>query len=162
MQEIACAILSSQRCKISPTKSTLHCRTLESMYFFIVLLPAYNNNHDRLIDHDDDVECKHGPGECLGNILELCAAQLHHDPMIYLGFTMCLSNDSSHIPQRELVHSCALEHGIDFDGLNDCASKDDSSFGMDLLRQSVARSAQANVSMSCTVSMVVLSIGHSC
>lgn len=102
--------------------------------------------------HDDGVSCMHGPGECLGNIVELCAADLYPDPKIYLGFTMCLSDDYSHIPDKDLMESCALEHGLDFDKLNDCSSKDDGGYGIDLLRQSVTRSANAHVQYSCTAS----------
>jgi len=95
----------------------------------------------------------HGPSECLGNIVELCAATLYPDPKIYLGFTMCLFNDLSHIPDETLIESCSLEHGLDFEKLKDCTSKDDGAYGIDLLRQSVARSANAHVQYSCTVSL---------
>ena len=60
-------------------------------------------------------------------------------------------NDLKHIPEKSLVESCALEHGLAFDKLNDCASKDEGAYGLDLLRQSIARTAQANVTKSCTV-----------
>ncbi|KAI1462034.1 hypothetical protein F4805DRAFT_453264 [Annulohypoxylon moriforme] len=90
---------------------------------------------------NDGVECKHGPGECMGNIIELCAHHLYPDPKIYLGFTMCLTKDYKLIPQRELVEDCALEHAIDFEKLNECATKDNGGYGVDLLRQSVARSS---------------------
>ncbi|CAJ2502067.1 Uu.00g049200.m01.CDS01 [Anthostomella pinea] len=90
---------------------------------------------------NDGVECMHGPNECMGNIIELCAHQLYPDPKIWLGFTMCLTRDYKQIPQRELVEDCALEHAIDFDKLNDCAAKDDGAFGMGMLRSSVQRSA---------------------
>ena len=102
-------------------------------------------------DGDDGVECKHGPQECLGNILELCAASVYPDPKIYLGFTMCLTGRYEEIPQRELVVDCALEHGMDFDKLNDCVSRDDGSYGIDLLKGSVERTADAGVTKSCTV-----------
>ncbi|KAI1101084.1 hypothetical protein F4804DRAFT_24161 [Jackrogersella minutella] len=90
---------------------------------------------------NDGVECKHGPGECMGNIIELCALNLYPDPKIYLGFTMCLTKDYNLIPQRELVEDCALEHAIDFEKLNECATKDNGAFGMDMLRESVARTS---------------------
>lgn len=90
---------------------------------------------------NDGVDCKHGPGECMGNILELCAVRLYPDPKIHLGFTMCLTRDYQEIPQRELVEACALEHAIDFGKLNECAAKDDGAFGVQLLRESVQRSA---------------------
>jgi hypothetical protein len=114
----------------------------------------------------------HGAEECLGNIIELCAAHLYPEPRIYLGFVMCLTRDYDDIPQEELVQDCALEHGIDFDKLNGCSSSDDG-FGIDMLRQSVTRSkevrscctrnhvsptfgidadsSQAGVSTSCTI-----------
>ncbi|KAK4163255.1 hypothetical protein QBC43DRAFT_213519 [Cladorrhinum sp. PSN259] len=102
-------------------------------------------------DHDDGVACKHGPQECLGNIIELCAQKLYPDPKIYLGFTMCLTKDYRHIPQRELIEDCALEHAVNFDELNECATKDDGAFGMGMLRKSVKRTAEAGVTKSCTV-----------
>lgn len=100
---------------------------------------------------NDGVDCKHGPTECMGNIIELCAHHLYPDPKIYLGFTMCLTRDYKVIPQRELVEDCALEHAIDFEKLNDCAAKDDGAIGMAMLRESVQRSADAGVTKSCTV-----------
>ncbi|KAI1082692.1 hypothetical protein F5B20DRAFT_577771 [Whalleya microplaca] len=90
---------------------------------------------------NDGVDCRHGPSECMGNILELCAHHLYPDPKIYLGFTMCLTRDYQEIPQRELVEDCALEHAIDFEKLNDCAAKDDGAFGLGMLRESIRRSA---------------------
>ncbi|KAK8231624.1 hypothetical protein HDK77DRAFT_67825 [Phyllosticta capitalensis] len=102
-------------------------------------------------DHDDGVECKHGQTECLGNMLELCAADLYPDPKLYLGFTMCLTRKYSDIPQRELVHDCALEHGLDFNKLNECLSKDDGGYAVDMLQASFERSSKANVTKSCTI-----------
>ncbi|KAF3767454.1 hypothetical protein M406DRAFT_321575 [Cryphonectria parasitica EP155] len=100
---------------------------------------------------NDGVDCKHGPEECLGNIMLLCAASLYPDPKIYLGFSMCLIKDYEDIPQRSLIEDCALEHAIDFEKLSDCADQDDGAFGLDMLRSSVRRSAEAGVTKSCTV-----------
>jgi hypothetical protein len=100
---------------------------------------------------NDGVDCKHGPEECLGNVIELCASSLYPDPKIYLGFTMCLTRDYEDIPQKSLVEDCALEHGIDFSKLNECMTRDDGGFGMGLLRDSVRRSTDAGVTKSCTV-----------
>jgi hypothetical protein len=100
---------------------------------------------------DDGVECMHGATECLGNIIELCAASVYPDPKIYLGFTLCLSRSYQDIPARELIYGCALEHGMDFDALNDCASEDDGGHGMDLLQSSVEHSSDLNVTKSCTI-----------
>lgn len=102
-------------------------------------------------DHDDGVLCKHGPQECLGNIIELCAAKIYPDPKIYLGFTMCLSRDYKDIPQKELIEDCALEHGISFAKLNDCAVNEDGAPSVEMLQDSFKRSADAGVRTSCTV-----------
>ncbi|KAH7130439.1 hypothetical protein B0J11DRAFT_577972 [Dendryphion nanum] len=102
-------------------------------------------------EEDDGVQCMHGQTECLGNILELCAAAEYPDPKIYLGFTLCLFHDYQNIPKKDLVQDCALEHGLDFDTLNDCMSRDDGAYGMGLLRDSVRRSADLNATTSCTV-----------
>ena len=102
------------------------------------------------IDSDsDEVSCMHGPGECLGNIIQLCAAKTYADPKIYLGFANCMTSDYRKIPQRDLVEECAMEHSIDFQKLNACVS--DEGEGIDLLRDSVERSRENNVTKSCTV-----------
>jgi hypothetical protein len=89
---------------------------------------------------NDGVECRHGPEECMGNIIELCAARIYPEPRIYLGFTMCLTKDYQAIPEKNFVEDCALEHGMDFQKLNDCASSEDG-IGIDMLRKSVKRTA---------------------
>ena len=81
---------------------------------------------------------------------------------------MCLTKDYHDIPQRSLVEDCALEHGLDFKKLDDCAVSDDGGHAMAMLRSSVRRSTdvccdilpfdtstnnllQAGVTKSCTV-----------
>lgn len=106
--------------------------------------------HFRVVG-DNDVHCMHGPSECLGNMISLCAALLFpKDAVISLGFTNCLLRSYSQIPDRDLVQSCAAEHGIEFDGLNACIS-DDEGKGMQLLKESMERSQEAGVKKSCTV-----------
>jgi len=90
---------------------------------------------------NDGIACMHGAPECMGNIIELCAAKNYPDPKIYLGFTMCLTRDYKDIPQRSLIEDCSLEHGIDFQVLNSCASDDDG-IGLELLRSSARRSIE--------------------
>lgn len=82
----------------------------------------------------------------MGNIIELCAADMYPDPKAYLGFTMCLARDYKDIPQRSLVEDCALEHAIDFAKLNECAVRDDGGFGMGMLRDSIRRSKDVSSS----------------
>ncbi|OAA47770.1 Gamma interferon inducible lysosomal thiol reductase GILT [Metarhizium rileyi] len=93
---------------------------------------------------NDGVECKHGPSECMGNIIELCTRELYPDPKINLGFIMCLTRDYTHIPERALVEDCALEHAIDIKAINECAAKDDGAYGMDLLRHSIQRTSDVS------------------
>ncbi|OAA61385.1 Gamma interferon inducible lysosomal thiol reductase GILT [Cordyceps fumosorosea ARSEF 2679] len=115
-----------------------------------LILPAMQQVYDKVdfklsyigsLDDDDGVRCKHGPSECLGNIIELCARELYPDPKISLGFVMCLTKDFTHVPERSLVEDCALEHAIDIKKLNECATRDDGAHGMHLLRSSVQHSA---------------------
>ena len=93
----------------------------------------------------------HGPEECLGNIIELCAAKLYPDPKIYLGFTMCMTREYQKIPERDLIDDCALEHGIDTSKLNRCTVDDDGYLAVDSLRASFNRTATAGVTKSCTI-----------
>ncbi|KAI9930322.1 hypothetical protein MW887_011074 [Aspergillus wentii] len=119
-----------------------------------------------------DVECMHGPGECIGDMLILCAANLPfpsdgsntypRTPVIRsLGYANCLIGDYPDIPDRKLVEQCALEHGIEFDALNKCASEQNDEIrggdeksplsGLGLLRESASHSAELGISTSCTV-----------
>ncbi|KAK4450743.1 hypothetical protein QBC34DRAFT_379013 [Podospora aff. communis PSN243] len=118
-----------------------------------LILPAMQKAHDKVNftlsfigrpTDNDGVACKHGPEECLGNIIELCAQELYPDPKSFLGFTMCMTRDYRHIPQRSLVEDCALEHALDFDELNKCATKDDGGYGVGMLRSSVRRSSEVH------------------
>ncbi|TKA72694.1 hypothetical protein B0A55_06491 [Friedmanniomyces simplex] len=104
-----------------------------------------------ITNEDDGVSCKHGQSECLGNIVELCAASLYPDPKVYLGFVMCMTRDYEDIPDRSLVEDCALEHGMSMAKLNKCAVDDDGAVGLDMLKASFNRSADAGVAKSCTV-----------
>lgn len=103
----------------------------------------------RFDDKSDGVSCMHGPSECLGNMIELCAARIYPDPKVYLGFTNCLTTNYSQIPDRDFVQSCAYEHGLNFDRVNKCIS--DEGHGSELLRNSFLRSQENNVTKSCTV-----------
>jgi hypothetical protein len=61
---------------------------------------------------------------------------------------MCLTRDYKEIPQRSLIEDCALEHAIVFEDLNQCATRDDGSFGVGMLRESVRRSSNVSHSPS--------------
>ncbi|KAF2645617.1 hypothetical protein P280DRAFT_442297 [Massarina eburnea CBS 473.64] len=125
-----------------------------------LVVPAMANVSDKVdfrlsfigkTTEDDGVQCMHGQTECLANIVELCAASEYPDPKTYLGFTMCLEHDYQQLPKQSFIEECALEHGISFEKLNDCMSKDDGAYGMGMLRDSVTRSKDMGVRKSCTV-----------
>ncbi len=102
------------------------------------------------VDESDTVHCMHGSTECLGNMMCLCANKLYpNNTKISLGFTTCLIMHYERIPSRDLVESCALEHGIPFSEMNACISEEGR--GLDLLTESVKRSTKAGVTKSCTV-----------
>ena len=102
------------------------------------------------VDGDGNIACKHGPTECLGNMMGLCAQQSYSsDVKRWLGFSTCLTTSYDRIPDKDLAKGCALEHGIDFDLLNACMSEEGK--GLDLLESSVQRSEKAGVTKSCTV-----------
>ncbi|SPO00148.1 uncharacterized protein DNG_02998 [Cephalotrichum gorgonifer] len=121
-----------------------------------MILPAMQKVHDKVdftlsfigTPTNDGVKCMHGPQECTGNIIELCAFELYPDPKISLGFTMCLTRDYPRIPARDLVEDCALEHAMDIKALNDCAIKDNGAYGVDILRKSVLRPASRRAARS--------------
>ena len=79
----------------------------------------------------------------------LCAAHLYPDPKLHLGFANCMISSYESIPQRFLVEDCALEHSLDFQEINKCISNEGE--GVGLLRESVKRSREVNVTISCTV-----------
>jgi Gamma interferon inducible lysosomal thiol reductase (GILT) len=91
----------------------------------------------------------HGPPECLGNMILLCAAHLYPNPKLSLGFANCMIDDYHDIPERDLVESCAMEHSLDFKKINSCISEEGKA--QEMLRESVEKSAKANVTTSCTV-----------
>ncbi|KAK5165496.1 uncharacterized protein LTR77_009025 [Saxophila tyrrhenica] len=126
-----------------------------------MILPAMQNISDKVdfklsyigtnTADDDGVLCQHGSEECLGNIIELCAAHLYPNPKTYLGFTMCMSRQYDDIPKQTLVEDCALEHSVSMDKLNSCIDRDEGRFATDMLRESFNRTKNADVSKSCTV-----------
>ena len=80
----------------------------------------------------------------------LCAQSRYaNDPKIFLGFGNCLVQSYHDIPAQSLVESCALEHGVNMDELNECLSED--GHGEKLLRNSVLRSREEGVRLSCTI-----------
>jgi hypothetical protein len=97
------------------------------------------------------VACKHGPSECLGNMLHLCAAKLTAPSLDYLPFSRALLEEYGKVTDQDFIKSAAEKAGIDFDELNRCVSNIGPGGGMDLLVTSVERTEEAGVKKSCTV-----------
>ncbi|EPS44895.1 hypothetical protein H072_1115 [Dactylellina haptotyla CBS 200.50] len=117
----------------------------------LTLRPTYIGTPD---DSNAGMACKHGPDECLGDILELCAYELYKDdPKRWLGFINCMGQQYQDIPQDEHVQNCAMEYGLDFQELETCAASEDPNRGMELLRASARRAIQLGISTSCTVTV---------
>ncbi|KZV82376.1 hypothetical protein EXIGLDRAFT_843825, partial [Exidia glandulosa HHB12029] len=76
------------------------------------------------------VTCKHGAGECLGNVLELCAISVEppRPDEIDLAwrprwwdFTLCMNAaGKDHVGERIVAQVCATKAGIDWALLDDC------------------------------------------
>ena len=62
-----------------------------------------------------------------------------------------MSREYEHIPEAGLTRNCALESGMSFEDLNECASRDEGGWGMGLLRRSVEFSRSVGAGISCTV-----------
>lgn len=113
------------------------------------LLTASVLNEFSFSSTSDDIICLHGPEECLGDVILLCAtnipASVDQDtkktissspsatgqaasfpkiPIVRsLGFANCMVSSYEYIPDRNLVENCALEHGVSFEAVNDCMSR---------------------------------------
>ena len=117
----------------------------------ITLRPTYIGTPD---DSNAGMACKHGPDECLGDMLELCAYELHKDrPQMWLGFINCMGQNYQEIPQDAHVSNCASEYGLSFEQLERCAASEDENRGMELLRASARRAIDRGISTSCTVTV---------
>ena len=105
---------------------------------------------------DGGVACKHGPDECIGNMLHLCAQHiyplnLNTNGTSFLPFSECLLHSFDLIPKEELIRSCADKAGIDFQKLNSCISDLGDNGGIRMLTDSVEHSQDDGVRASCTV-----------
>lgn len=88
------------------------------------------------------IECKHGERECEVNRYLLCAQEAYSQGQWY-PYTVCVF--SSH--ERFRLETCAADAGVSFERLRACAAGE---AGARALRDSVAGSLRANVSVSCT------------
>ena len=143
---VLCKLLQACTRRSRPVHPYFLTLTNIQVFNFSLFPPARPVPNDALA-----VSCMHSESECLGNMIELCAADEYPDPKQYLGFTMCLSHHYIDIPQRGLVEMCALEYGMELGRIERCLTGDDGVRGMTLLRRSIERSKSLNVTTSCTI-----------
>lgn len=91
--------------------------------------------------------CKHGPTECLGNVLHICAQEEYPGEKA-LDFSACLLHDYPLVPEKELVQACANASDMDFQKINTCAAQPET---LEKLRDSFDYTAAEKVTTSCTI-----------
>ncbi|KAJ6539338.1 hypothetical protein B0H19DRAFT_1213306 [Mycena capillaripes] len=107
-------------------------------------------------DGDFGVTCKHGLGECAGNVQQLCVAK-YASPSAWWEFVQCQnSHGRFQVGLPDVAFKCAETAGIDWEasGVGNCASLDGSGKGAEglaLLRKSLSRGKALGIEKSCTV-----------
>jgi len=102
------------------------------------------------------VTCPHGPGECAGNVQQLCVAK--HTPLsTWWEFVMCQNYQGRDmIGRSDVALRCGRTVKIDWQGsaIGQCAGKDGSGTGKEgvrLLRESIYFADSLGITKSCTV-----------
>ncbi|KAK7061715.1 hypothetical protein R3P38DRAFT_3490620 [Favolaschia claudopus] len=107
-------------------------------------------------DKDFGVTCMHGPGECAGNIQQLCVAK-YATPSTWWNFIQCQNAHGRYrVGEPELTLQCAANVGFDWKSseIGACAGLDVSgkgTEGIQLLRQSLLLGKALHIQKSCTV-----------
>jgi len=92
--------------------------------------------------------CFHGPGECVGNKILLCARNLTGEasPWGWWNLGVCMQTNYTGVPGDAPM--CAMKVGLDWDTINDCANGD---LGTILLTESVQLANQYKVTETPTI-----------
>jgi len=107
-------------------------------------------------DADFGATCLHGPGECAGNVQQLCAAK-YASPSAWWEFVQCQNSQGRfQVGLPEVALQCAKAAGIDWEtsGVGSCAGLDGSgkgTEGVELLRESLLRGKALGIKKSCTI-----------
>ncbi|KAJ7771350.1 hypothetical protein DFH07DRAFT_866378 [Mycena maculata] len=105
-------------------------------------------------DPEFGITCMHGPGECAGNVQQLCAAKYSTK---WWEFVQCQnSRGRFQVGVPDLTLQCAQKVGIDWEtsGVGSCAGLDASgkgTEGIELLQESVSLGKSLGLEKSCTV-----------
>ncbi|KAJ7180075.1 hypothetical protein C8R43DRAFT_971527 [Mycena crocata] len=103
---------------------------------------------------DFGITCLHGPGECAGNVQQLCAAKYSSK---WWEFVRCQNYQGrAQVGVPAVALKCAKTAGIDWEesGVGNCAGMDGSgkgSEGVELLRNSLLTGKALGIEKSCTV-----------
>jgi len=114
-------------------------------------LPAIISLTEAFVGEDDgngNFECMHGPQECQGDIIELCAYNVTYPASQYGWWNMsvCMQSDYNNIPDN--AQNCAQQAGLDWNKINSCAN---SALGNQLMSDSIAYSNKMGVSATPTI-----------
>jgi len=107
-------------------------------------------------DPDFGVTCMHGPGECAGNVQQLCAAK-YATPSAWWDFIQCQNaHGRFQVGIPNLTLECAHKAGIEWrtSQVGSCAGEDGSGKGkegIELLRDSLLLGQNLGIQKSCTV-----------
>jgi len=96
----------------------------------------------------DNITCLHGPGECVGNRILLCAHNLTitKSEWGYWNYGVCMQADYTNIPDN--APACAEKTGMPWKEINECAS---GALGLSLFKDSIAKSVSLQVKSTPTV-----------
>jgi len=92
-------------------------------------------------DNNDDFQCLHGPDECAGDMIELCAQFVTEGKSEWGWWTMgvCMQADYDNIPGN--AEGCAQKAGLNWTAINHCVQD---GMGTKLLAWSFTESAQVD------------------
>ncbi|KAH9965871.1 hypothetical protein BC827DRAFT_1180510 [Russula dissimulans] len=103
------------------------------------------------------VSCMHGPGECAGNVQQLCVQKHTTSIQAWWEFVMCQNYQGrDEIGKPEVASRCARIAGIDWEmsGAGRCAGLDGSGKGyegLQLLHDSIRLVESLGITKSCTI-----------
>lgn len=98
------------------------------------------------------VTCRHGPGECTGNIHELCVASLYNSYTQWWPFVICSNGHGRFaVGTEEVSKECAHGLGLSWKKIKNCVDSDGKKGGEALLKKSVSQTRELGIERSCTV-----------
>jgi hypothetical protein len=113
-------------------------------------LPGIMNITEYFVAQDDgngQFECLHGPDECAGDIIEICAYYLNaSNEQGWWTMGLCMQTDYENIPDN--AQACAKKANVNWDKIYSCSQ---SSLGASLFSQSIAVGNNMNVDATPTI-----------